>query len=192
MKQRLNFSPQPFQNRHSALWILWPLNLLLMLCLVVSLWYWAQLRGRNRDAHRDIAAVRSQQQDVADQQADMARRLEAIDMKRYRKQVAQFHEIQATVQTHWGRLMDRLGELLPEDVRILRLAPAYRGDDGGGVNLALTAEARNKQAQLRFIETLQQAPAFGGVRFQSEQYLDREGVAVAFEITFTFFDGGGR
>lgn len=191
MKERLNFSPRPFRTRAPLLLVLWVTNLLLAAALVLTLWHWKGLRDQNSHAHDQIDTLKGKQQDLARQNDETVRNLEQVDIKSYRKRVRQFYEIQAAFQTHWGMLLDQLGTLLPEDVRLRELRPmTVRSDKAVRERrIHLTAEARNKEAQLAFIRTLQTDAAFHSVSFESETYR-KEGVALLFEISFDYRPGG--
>ena len=194
MKQRLNFSPAPFTSGSSPVAMLWLLNLALIVALGFTVVYWNNLRKQNRAAHDQIDQLHSRQQTIAGTHEDQISELERIDVRAYREQVRQFHRIQTAWQTNWGQLLDDLGEILPEDVRIISLAPAATVNRSREQNratvISLSAEARNKEAQLVFIRALQEHQLFHDVRFENEEY-DRSDVAVAFEIRFTHKGSGG-
>ena len=187
MRTRLNFSPAPFQFGHGALVLLWCLNLLLLAGVLTALVYWQSLRRENASSHQRIDALTASQADIAARNERLVRELDAIDIKEYRKKVTQFHEIQTAFETHWGRLLDDLGELLPDDVRIISLRPrnAQMAGRERQTRLRLAGEARTKEAQSKFIKTLQSRPAFEDVRLEAESY-DRTGVALAFELVFAY------
>ena len=192
MKQRLNFSPKPFRTREGMLLLFWASNLVLILALAGSVQYWLGLRERNSSAHREIDALKQARQSLVEDHRRLARELDGIDLKNYRKRTNQFYEIQTAYHTQWGRLLDDLSAILPDDVRIISLAPnasAGRNEDEGTI-MKLSGEARTKSAQLKFIRTLQEQPAFGDVRFETEEY-DRDGLAVSFELRFTHRPRGG-
>jgi Tfp pilus assembly protein PilN len=188
VKARINFSPKPFRTRGPLILLLWAVNLALLVVLGFSLWHWNQLRGENRSAHDQLDTLEQRQREIAASHRDLAELLEKADMKGYRLEVRQFHEIQVAFNTHWGRLLDDLGDILPEDVRITRLEPSYSAGRQRENSLKLAGEARNKEAQLSFVKALQQQPAFTDLRFESEDY-DRSGVALAFEISFVYRPG---
>lgn len=192
MKNRLNFSPTPFHYRGRHLIALWLLNGLLLAAIIFSVSFWLSLRAENRYAHQDIDTLKQKQEEVRGKQDQLARDLEALDLKSYGKRVRQFHQIQAAFQTHWGHLLDDLGSLLPEDVRIISLRPqsTVSREQREMATLKLSAEARTKEAQLEFIRILQRQPAFLGIRFESESY-DRSNVAVVFELLFDYRPGEG-
>ena len=194
MKQRLNFSPKPFSGNRSPMALFWLINAVLFIGLIISVLYLLQLRQNNQSSHTRIAALKDSQRQVARDHQRSIGQLEAIDMPIYTKTIRQFHQIQVAYQTHWGQLLDELGQLLPQDVRITTLAPtassgASRERDIR-TTISLGAEARNKQAQLDFIRALQERANYQDVRFESEEYDDSG--RIAFEIRFTHHPGGAR
>lgn len=196
MKERLNFAPAPFPRRSPAKILLWLANLVCFLAVISLVVYWNSLRGDNASIHQQIDGLEQEQRTIADRHKLLTERLEEIDVPTYRKKVLQFHQIQSAYRTHWGRLLDDLGEHLPEDVRITSLIPVStstrptRTTARDNTVIQLRGEARTKEAQLDFIRTLQDQPAFDNVRFENEDY-DHGGVAVMFEILFTHRPEGG-
>lgn len=187
MKQRLNFAPKPFLFRDPQIVGIWLLNLL---ALIVLIWLgvtWMGLRAKNSEAHASLRDLQQERQSMLDRHGEVVRQLEAIDLRDYRKQMTQFQGIQTAFATQWGPLLDTVGGLLPEDVRLLELKPAassgYKALDS--VVLQLVGEARTKEAELRFLEALDAHAAFDQIVFQTEDY-EQPGVAVTFEIQFNY------
>lgn len=189
MSDRLNFSPQPFRSRNAPLVALWALNLALLVGIGFCVWFWFGLRDRNQATHEDIDRLKAKQATLSQQNNEALRVLQGIDTKTYRSQVRLFHEIQSAFQTHWGKMLDELAVVMPEDVRLKELRPLSARGEGGvrETKIHLLAEARNKQAQLDFIRALQAHKAFQKLSLESETYGGE--VAVAFEISFDYTGG---
>ncbi len=192
MKSRLNFSPQPFQEARGHIIVLWLVNLVLVVAFAATVWFWLQLKDRNAADHRKIDGLKERQQEISLNHVSQVREMEELDIKNYRKQVLQYHGIQTAFSTHWGGMLDDLGTLLSEDVRLVSLSPSSSSARRLQENtlLKLRGEARTKKAQLDFIRILQKKPAFQEVRFATEEYLEGD-VALVFEITFTYKPAGG-
>ncbi len=189
MSDRLNFSPQPFRSRSALLLAFWVLNLALLVAVGACAWFWLDLREHNQDTHDDIDRLKSKQHELGQQNDQALKILQGIDTKTYRTQVRLFYEIQTAFQTHWGKMLDQLAEVMPEDVRLRELRPLSARGDGGvrETKIHLLAEARNKQAQLDFIRALQAHQAFQKLSLESESYGGE--VAVAFELSFDYTGG---
>jgi len=190
VRQRLNFSPQPFASLRGAAAAPWLLSAVLLAALAVSLIYWFGLRRSNHEAHQRIEALKSQQRESEDQRDRLIREMRDLDVRDYMKQVQEFHGIQTAYGAHWGRLLDDLSAALPDDVRIVSLRPADSAAAARNARLQLSAEARVKQAQLDFIRGLQAQPVFGEVRLERESY-GQGGLAVAFDLTLAYRPEGG-
>ena len=190
MKGQLNFSPKPFRFKEKGLVLFWLLNCGLLILLAVSFLYWLQLREKNISAHGELDGLRDRQQQIVANHENLLTELESVNLNAYRKKVRQFHGIQAAFETHWGTLLDDLGQILPEDVRIVSLKPVYTGKpEGRSQNtLKLTAEARHKKAQLSFVEAMQGERGFDQILIESEDY-DQGTVALVFELSFSYQPG---
>lgn len=174
--------------------LLWLVNLGLILALLFLLWRWQELHESNQGVHQQLDELRQEQAEIVGQNESMIQAIEDLNLKTYRKRVEQFKSIQLSFQTQWVSLLDHLGEVLPEDVRMMRLTPNFNSSKGKGpreVRLKLEAETRNKEAQLAFIRALNESKHFDKVRFESEDY-QKEGVALAFVLSFTYKGQGGR
>jgi len=190
VKQRLNFSPRPFRERDPRIVFFWLLNLVLLVCLLGTAWYWNQTRTDNRAAHQRLEALRREQRQLAESHRDTVETLEQINLQQYRKDLGLFHGIQIAFGTHWGTLLDDLSAVMNEDVRLTSLRPS-RGrnrEAGDATLLYLVGQARTKDAQLDLIRTLQKHALFGDVRFVEERYLEGD-LSLEFEISFTYRGG---
>jgi len=192
VKQRLNFSPTPFRERAGRLTLLWVLNGVLLVGLAMTIWTWLEMREANRASHRELATLRTEQRELAAAHGDLVDELESVDLTSYRQQLELFHGIQTAFETNWGRLLDDLSALMNEDVRLTSLRPGRNRDQEATATLIyLAGEARNKDAQLNLIRTLQEDPSFADVRFASERYETDGEVKLAFEISFRYRARGG-
>ena len=191
MRHRLNFAPKPFLFRDPRLVGVWLLNLLAVVCLIWLAMTWMGLRAKNSEAHGALRALQEERQALLDHHGSVVGKLEAIDLREYRKQMTQFQGIQTAFATQWGPLLDTIGALLPEDVRLLELKPAARASyqSANSVTLQLQGEARTKDAELRFLEALDGSASFDQIVFLTEDY-EQPGVAVTFEIQFNYQPAG--
>jgi len=184
MSHPINFSPEPFLAPTPRLILLWIANIGFIAMIIFFSWRWVELRRLNEDAHQSIQAVTDQESRSRQDAQNDLEQLAAIDIKRHRKDVGQYDTIQRAFSAKWSVLLDELSALLNEDVRIVRLRSLQpeRVSDGAH-QMELRAQARNKPAELAFIRSLQNHPAFGKVRFSSEQYEARQ---ITFDLNFGY------
>lgn len=169
----VNLSARPFVNRRPVVrlsLLLWAAGLLL---LAGNLWlYWEFLSGRgDLDARRREV---SEQISVEERRiAALSDELDSYDLGDQNEQVAYLNQRIEQRRFSWSRLFDELSDLLPRDVRLVRLAPskgdeqpgrrrtrtAAAGADGvaasdGRVPLAIEAQARTDEAILDLVDAL--------------------------------------
>ncbi|HEX3128629.1 MAG TPA: hypothetical protein VH394_14955 [Thermoanaerobaculia bacterium] len=182
MSGSLNLSRRPFVNSRPVVrtaLLLWLVGALLLLGNVFL--FWSYLSGSTeKRAERDRLedSVAKEQQVVADLEA----RLSRLDLGQQNEQVAFLNRKIAERTFSWSLLFQRLSEVLPDDVRLLQLQPAaIAGDDRPGsrpapttavrgrrpmgtsdrVPIIIQAEAKNDEAELKFLDNLFSHSAFG-------------------------------
>jgi Tfp pilus assembly protein PilN len=201
-RESLNLARRPFLNSRPvvrAALALWLLGLLLLLGNV-SL-FWEYLSGsedkRAEIAEGDAAIAREQ-----DQVRQLDRRLASFDLAQQNEQIDFLNQKIAERTFSWSLLFDRVTELMPNDVRLQRLAPmsgsrqdaerrrAARRDlsESGRVGLMILAESRDDEARDQFVLNLQGHPSFEDVILNRES-ADEEGDLVQFEVTVFYIPG---
>ncbi|MCB1049964.1 MAG: hypothetical protein H6510_17920 [Acidobacteria bacterium] len=192
MRAPINFALKPFVQRDARLMAWWIANACaLLLCLFVLVQY-LSLRNTNQSLHHQLGAMTQSESELQVEMASTLRRLESLDLQQYKREVEQFHAIQTAFQADWGEILDGLNRHLNDDVRLVRLQSSEAPqNEAESVAFALAAEARNKDAELRFVQSLQADPAFRAVRFEVETYGPGKGL-IQFEIRFQFERGGSR
>ncbi len=199
----LNLARRPFLNSRPVVRVsllLWVLGLLLLLGNVSLFWSYLE---RSADKRQQIARGG---QEIARQQAAAAQlqsRLDNIDLERQNEQVDFLNEKIEERTFSWSLLLDRLAEVLPNDVRLTRLTPRTEDPAGGQsrrsrtarsqprregqVPLQITGETRNDEALLRFVDNLFAHPAFVDANPTREERL--ENGLVRFELSVQYIPG---
>jgi Tfp pilus assembly protein PilN len=201
-RESLNLARRPFLNSRPvvrAALALWLLGLLLLLGNV-SL-FWSYLSG-SADKRAEIAegdaSIARRQEEIR----HLEGRLASFDLARQNTQIDFLNQKIAERTFSWSLLFDRVTDLLPNDVRLKRLAPttgarseaerrrAARGDvpEDGRVSLTVLGESRNDEALLQFVDNLLAHPSFGEANLTRESR-DEEGDLVQFEITVSYIPG---
>jgi cell division protein FtsB len=169
MSRELNLAREPFVNRrplHRVVILLWVLGgLLLLVNGAVYGRYLAaseQKKARLESATRGIA-------EASERTAALERQLADLDVGPHNQQVGFLNQKIAERTFGWGRLFDRLGEVLPAEVRIYSLSPlsvqprGRRGDDppaGDRVHLRILGAARSGESLLELVDAMFAHPAF--------------------------------
>jgi len=201
----LNLARRPFVNSRPvvrAALALWLLGLLLLLGNVKLFW---EYLGSSEDKRAELvkieAGVKQKRQAVQNLNAT----LDGFEIEQQNERVDFLNSLIAKRTFSWSLLLDRLSEVLPNDVRLLRLTPSS-GDkqrrttaqarrtlstgEPEKVTLAMTAIARRDEAMLQFVDRLYAHPAFDEPDFNRENQDEEETNLSTFELTVEYIPGG--
>ena len=198
----LNLARRPFINTRPVTRVsilLWVLGLLLLLGNV-SL-FWSYLSGsaeKRAELERLVQDVQRQEQTVK----QLEQRLASLDLDEQNRQVRFLNRMIAERTFSWSLLFDRLAEVLPDDVRITRLAPQRRNKRALGsqqdeelepaddrVRLTIAGVSRSDDAHYSFVDRLFAHPSFEKDANISRETRDEERNLVEFDVQVTYFPG---
>jgi Tfp pilus assembly protein PilN len=202
----LNLARRPFLNSRPVVRVALLLWLLGLALLLVDLWQFLGYRGRSADKREQIARSETE---IEGQRAALARlqkTLDSFDLDAQNQKVDFLNKQIAERTFSWSRLLDRIAERLPNDVRLNRLAP-LTGDkaerqragassgtsmrrparSGDLVPLTITGESRNDEALLSFVDSLFKPP-FTDANLAREDR-EEDGKTLKFEISVQYRPG---
>lgn len=197
----LNLARRPFTNTRPVTRVsilLWILGLLLLLGNV-SL-FWSYLSG-SREKRAELEGL---EQDVQRQQQtvkELEQRLASLDLEEQNRQVRFLNRKIAERTFSWSLLFDRLAEVLPDDVRLLRLAPENKAARPGQelvdelretgderVPLSIQGISRSDEAVYSFVDRLFAHESFEDPDFPRERR-ERDGDFVDFDVNVIYIPG---
>jgi hypothetical protein len=201
----LNLARRPFLNSRPVVRVALLLWLLGLGLLLVNLWQFLGYRGRSADKREQIARKETE---IENQRAALARlqkTLDSFNLEAQNQKVDFLNKQIAERTFSWSRLLDRVAERLPNDVRLNRLAPltgekAERQLQRSGgtaarrpakasdlVPLLITGESRNDEALLSFVDSLFKPP-FTEANLAREERAE-DGKTLKFEISVQYRPG---
>ncbi|HEV8581535.1 MAG TPA: PilN domain-containing protein [Thermoanaerobaculia bacterium] len=200
----LNLARRPFLNSRPVVRVsilLWVLGLVLLLA---NLYLFRNYLSSSADKREQIARGEEEiqrQQRLAQQ---LQSRLDKIDLVRQNQQVDFLNQKIEERTFSWSLLLDRLVEVLPDDIRLNRLTPETgereeREERGlrrqqrrrsveGQIPLIISAETRSDTALNQFVDNLFAHPAFADPNLLREER--QESNLVKFELTVQYIPGG--
>jgi Tfp pilus assembly protein PilN len=189
----LNLAQRPFLNSRPVVRIsllLWLLGLLILVGNV-SLFriYLSGSADKREQIARGVEEIARQQRTAQQLQG----RLDSIDLVRLNEEIDFLNQKIARRTFSWSLLLDRLVEVLPNDIRLSRLSPetedkGERRRKEGRVQLTISGETRSDEALLRFVDNLFAHPAFADPNLLREERQDDN--LVRFELTAQYIPGG--
>lgn len=195
----LNLARRPFVNTRPVTRVsvlLWALGLLLLLGNISLFWNYLSGSADRR------AELESLEQDIQRQNqtiSQLQERLASLDLEQQNRQVRFLNRKIAERTFSWSLLFDRLAEVLPDDVRLVRLAPkAVRkpgsreedeeepGDDR--VQLIIQAVSRSDEGPFELVRRLFAHASFEDPDIPRET-LSENGDTVDFDVQVTYIPG---
>jgi Tfp pilus assembly protein PilN len=203
----LNLARRPFLNSRpvtrTAL-LLWALGAIL-LAVNIS-FFWNYLSG-SEDKRALIAKGDAEIDHREDAVRQLEARLNSYDLNANNEKVDFLNTRIAQRTFSWSLLLERLADVLPNDVRLSRLQPETgsekrassartrvpkAGAATGEVPLTISGESKTNEALLRFQTNLFAHPAFGYPNLLSQAQNDNQRNVISFELTAKYIAGGTK
>lgn len=175
---KLNLAPQPtlWRQQHQALG--WGAIAVGALCLVGTLGTWGYRAIQTRKAGAQAILISREAQAAAQKQNKLVEQLRSVDVTKELPRWKLAERIFTERTLPWSRLTAELERSLVADVR-LKAIQKVRGSDQR-VALKLKGEARTREAEEKFMASLQKDDLFQQVILEREA--ERNGGGVDFEI----------
>lgn len=173
-----------------ALWVLAAL-----FCLTSLVLYWDYFTSRGRNAGALLKTEAEIDREIGELEA-LLDRLDAVDFEFQERENQALNQRIAQRVFSWSSLFDRVAEVLPNTVSLVRIAPKVkvleasldsgpRSQPGSTiVELGISGRARNDEALLQLIDRLFEHPSFTRPNLSSEKRL--KGRELGFSMTVTF------
>lgn len=194
----LNLARRPFLNTRPVTRVsvvLWILGFVLLLGNVSLFWNYLSGSAEKRD---DLARLRQDVQRQEQTVQQLEQRLASLDLEQQNRQVRYLNRKIGERTFSWSLLFDRLGEVLPDNVRLTRLAPRSmarrdRQDDelaplDGRVVLNMNGVAKSDEDLLDFVDRLFAHDSFDEPDFTRETRAE-ENSLLEFDVTVIYSPG---
>ncbi len=175
---KLNLAPQPtiWKRNHEALG--WSAIVVGALCLIGALATWGFRANQTRKAGAQAILISREAQAAARKQDKLVEQLKSVDVAKELPRWKLAERIFTERTLPWSRLTAELERSLVQDVR-LKAIQKVRGSEQR-VALKLKGEARSRDAEEKFVASLQKDDLFQQVILEREA--ERTGGGVDFEI----------
>lgn len=197
----LNIARRPFVNTRPVTRVsllLWLLGLLLLLGNV-SL-FWSYLSG-SAEKRQELARLEEDIQRQQQTATQLEQRLALLELEQQNRQVQYLNRKIDERTFSWSLLFDRVAEVLPDDVRLTRLAPRHLGRNSSGrleeelepldarVRLIIHGVARSDEAMDDFVNRLLAHESFAEADLSRETRETEGGDTVEFDVQVVYIPG---
>jgi Tfp pilus assembly protein PilN len=163
---RTNLSTRPFYNERRVHLALGVIAALVVAFAVFNVVEFITLSGREAQLGGDVAAAEARVRQLGDETQRLRRSVNKAELEEV---TLEAHGANALVDRRvfsWTRLFTQLETTLPDDVRILSVAP--RLDTGGQLTIGLAVVGRRPEDIDAFVEKLEGSGAFADVLSRQE------------------------
>ncbi len=154
---RINFSQKPCVGRKEKLVKIYLPILIVTVLTIANLSLFLYYRLENSSSHKKINQLKEQIAKYDKKMAIASSFLKKISYRKFKKEYAFYYSISMKKRLSWTDLFNQFEQILPEDVKLAMISPKI---EGRGILLSISAEAKTKESELKFIENLEKNKRF--------------------------------
>jgi Tfp pilus assembly protein PilN len=148
----LNLAKRPYRDYKPLYAVVVVLALLIAFLMLNNVDTYLRYVHETKSTRAEIAAIEAETRKERDLAAAATQRISGLDLKALDSQARFVNTQLAQRAFSWSELLDRLEEVLPEDVKLTSITPAFRPD--GRVSLSMQLTAKNNNGMIRTLERL--------------------------------------
>jgi hypothetical protein len=170
---RTNLATRPFYNERGVHLVLGAIAALVVAFAVFNVVDFIRLSGRGAQLGGDVATGEARVRKLGDETQRLRRSVNKAELEAV---TSEAHGANALIDRRvfsWTRLFTELETALPDDVRILSVAPKL--DTGGQLTIGLAVVGRRPEDINTFVEKLEGSGAFADVLSRQES-VNKEGL----------------
>jgi len=184
MRYDLNLAPRPFVNQAIAKTLLALLGLAALALTIVNAVILLSPSDVAGGGEERIRAAEANLDEMLTYSQEVREALDNVDYSQLSTRIDYANGLIGQRALNWSRLFDRLEELTPERMRMLRISPTARGE---GIVLGLLIEAQQNEQVRLFLRALEQSPYFLDV-MPRNQAQNTDGSGLQWQLEMTYLD----
>lgn len=161
----LNLAQRPFVNTTIPMVIAAAFIAIIVLFTAFNAFVLVSAESDHQGFQDQVAATSTRMDDMRAQIDKIDEELANKDFSELRREVNYSQALIKRRSMSWTRLFDRLEEIAPPDLRMLRISPTYSVD---AIDMIWRVEVPNQEVIRRFIDALEESPYFDDIALQSE------------------------
>lgn len=138
----------------------------------------------NSSSHKKINLIKEKISDYNKKITVKADILKNISFKKFKKEYYFYYAISVKKRLSWADLFDQFEKTLPSDVKLDMISPKI---EWRAILLSISAEAKSKQSELKFVDNLEKNPRFSHPFVEYESIDPATGV-LKFSISVQYRD----
>ncbi len=179
---RINFSEKPCVGSKEKVFKFYIPIFLIVIISIANLMIFAYYRMQNSTSHKKIDNLKKEIKRYEAKMALESSFLKKINSKRFKKEYSFYYSISMKKKLSWADLFNQFEDSLPEDVKLSMISPKVEGKT---ILLSISAEAKSKESELKFIENLEKNSRFVHP-FVEYESIDQATKSIKFSITVQY------
>lgn len=155
----LNLAARPYRDYRPVYAVVVVLSLLTAFLMLNNIETYYRYVHETKSTRAEIARVEEQTRVEQQKQESARARLQNLDLSRLDDQTRFINAKLTERAFSWSRLLDELESILADDVRLISVTPTF-DEEGGGVRLDLTFQARSADGMITTINRMNLDPQF--------------------------------
>ncbi|HEX6083126.1 MAG TPA: hypothetical protein VF266_01295 [Thermoanaerobaculia bacterium] len=155
----LNLAARPYRDYRPVYAVVVLLSVLTAFLMLNNIETYYRYVHETKSTRAEIARVEEQTRLEKQKQESARTRLQGLDLSRLDDQTRFINAKLAERAFSWSRLLDELESILADDVRLLSITPTF-DEQGGGVRLDLSFEAKSADGMITTINRMNLDPQF--------------------------------
>lgn len=178
----LNLASRPYRDYRPVYAVVVASSLLIAFLMLNNVDTYYRYIRETKTTRSKIAQIERQIEQEQQRTETLNQRLRTVNVKQLSEQTKFVNARLAERAFSWSELLDRLERVLPDDVRIESIAPAF--DKSGRVHLAIAASAKTGTGMINTLDRLNRQPEFSNAFPTSEENIPNGGYRFGFSVDY--------
>lgn len=178
----LNLASRPYEDKRLFITTVVGISLLVAALLFSNIDTYLRYRVQTETTRTKIQQVDAQAEQERRRTEVVRQQLSHIDVGALSKQTSFINQQLAQRAFSWSELLDRLENVLADDVRLTSVAPSFRPD--GSVSLSLSLEAKTADGLVNMLHRFSRDPHFANAFPRSESQTGSGGYQITLGVDF--------
>lgn len=154
----LNLAASPYRDYRPLYAVVVVVSILIAFLMLNNIDTYYRYVRETRTTRDEIAKLEAQTRNEEKAAETAAAQTRTVDVTTLGKQTRFINAQLAERAFSWSELLDRLEDVIPRDVRIVSIAPAF--DESGVVRLTMVCEAKNSTSMTDTVDAFNRSPHF--------------------------------
>ena len=178
----LNLASRPYEDKRLFIMTVVGISIIIAALLFTNIDTYLRYRVQTQTTRASIAALDAQTEQERHRAEVVKQQISRIDVGALAKQTAFINTQLAQRAFSWSELLDRLENVLADDVRVTSIGPSFRPD--GLVGLNMIVEAKTSDGLVEMLKRFNRDPHFANAFPSNEAVMPGGGYRITLSVDY--------